>query len=308
LAGVVGGGGESAIARGAARAGTKLILSTQSSESIERVAAAAPGSVWFQLYPWRDEAVVDSLVERAESAGSEALVITIDVPVVGNRVRDLRNGAVLPPRLSPSSVLDALRHPRWMKDVLLKRRLGFANLGNLLPDAGLTTIGEYVNQHLVDPSATWAFVQRIRSRWTGTLIIKGVTNVPDSQRAVALGADGLVVSNHGGRQLDGVASTISILPSVVDAVGDETVVLLDGGVRTGSDVAKALAMGARACLIGRPYLWGSAIAGQDGVVKVLDVLQGELSRTLALLGCTSIADLGPEFLDFPAEWSQKRVS
>jgi isopentenyl diphosphate isomerase/L-lactate dehydrogenase-like FMN-dependent dehydrogenase len=305
FAGVVGNGGESATAKAAARFGTKFVLSTQSNQSIERVVTAAPGAVWFQLYPWRNESTVESLIGRADAAGCEALFVTIDVPAVGNRLRDLRNGATLPPRLTFASVLGVARHPNWVRKVLLRRDLGFANLEDLVPRAGTATIGEFVNENLVDPAATWTGIEKIRNLWPRTLVIKGVMSGEDARRAVALGADGVVVSNHGGRQLDGVASTIRTLSSVVGAVGSDTAVLLDGGVRSGSDVLKALALGARACLIGRPYLWGVAVAGEEGALKVLNVLTGELSRALALLGYASVQDLNRDSVRPPPGWDRR---
>lgn len=307
LAGVVGGGGERAIARAAKEAGTKLILSTQSNASIEEVTEVAPDGVWFQLYPWRDPATVDSLVDRAASSGCAVLVITVDVPTVGNRLRDLHNGAVLPPRPSLGSALDFGRHPRWMRQVLSGPRLRFGNLSNLASNDDLSVIGEYVTKHLVEPSATWDFVERVRRRWSGRLVVKGLLTGADASRAVASGADGVVVSNHGGRQLDGAPSTISSLPEVVDAVGAYSTVLLDGGVRSGADLARALALGARACLVGRPYLWGAAVAGEEGVARVIAIFAEELRRTLALLGCRTVGELCDDFVDTPAEWSARRA-
>jgi isopentenyl diphosphate isomerase/L-lactate dehydrogenase-like FMN-dependent dehydrogenase len=302
LGGVVGGGGEVAAARAAAAAGTVLLLSTQSSATIESVAAAAPGAVWFQLYPWRDPNVVESLVARAMAAGCRVLCVTVDTPAVGKRVRDLHNGAVLPPRPTVRTVLDAALRPRWMRDVLLGPRLSFANLGGFAPDDRLSVIGEYVTKHLVDPSATWSVVARIRDLWPGPLVVKGVLTPRDAHRAFDHGADGIVVSNHGGRQLDGVPSSIKSLAAVTDVVGGRGPILMDGGVRTGGDVVKALAVGADACLIGRPYLWGLATAGEAGVTKVLDILADEIDRTLALVGQPDVAELDRSFVSIPNNW------
>jgi L-lactate dehydrogenase (cytochrome) len=302
LGGVVGGGGEVAAARAAAAAGTALVLSTQSSATIEDVTAAAPGRVWFQLYPWRDLAVVDALVDRASAAGCPVLVVTVDTPAVGKRVRDLRNGAVLPPRPTARSVIGAALRPRWMRDVLLGPRITFANLGGLAPDDRMSVIGEYVTKHLVDPSATWSVIERVRARWAGPLVVKGLLSVEDARRAVDGGADGVVISNHGGRQLDGVMSSARALALVADALAGATTILVDGGIRSGGDVARMLALGADACLVGRPYLWGLAAAGEDGARRVLEILADELDRTLALVGAPGVDALDRRFVVIPDSW------
>ena len=290
---LAGRGGDIAGARAAGRAGTVFSLSTMSSDSIEEVAGAAPGPLWFQLYLWRRREVSEQLVARAQAAGYRALVVTVDVPVVGNRVRDRHNGFKMPPRIEPGTALDILRHPRWLAQAPSATRFR-----NLL-DAGVggdsasgpVAHAQLINDLLSNPGATWADLEWLRERWPGPLAVKGILSAEDAERAVAAGVDGIVVSNHGGRQLDGVSASLDALAEVVDAVGDRAEVLLDGGVRRGTDVVKALALGARACMIGRPWLYGLAAGGEPGVFAVLDILRTEIDRTLALLGRRSITEL-----------------
>jgi isopentenyl diphosphate isomerase/L-lactate dehydrogenase-like FMN-dependent dehydrogenase len=288
---VAGRGGDIAGARAAGRAGTVFSLSTMSSDSIEEVAAAAPGPLWFQLYLWRQRDVAERLIDRAQAAGYRALVVTVDVPLVGNRVRDLHNGFKMPPRIEPRTALDVLRHPRWLAQV--PSAIVFRNLVDSSADTapGPMAHAKLINDLLSNPGATWDDLDWLRDRWSGPLAIKGILTAEDAERAVQAGVDGIVVSNHGGRQLDGVAATLDALEEVVDAVGDRAEVLLDGGVRRGTDVLKALALGARACLIGRPWLFGLAAGGEQGVFTVLDILRSEIDRALALLGRPSIAEL-----------------
>jgi L-lactate dehydrogenase (cytochrome) len=288
---VAGRGGDIAGARAAGRAGTVFSLSTMSSDSIEEVAGAAPGPLWFQLYLWRQRDVAERLIDRAQAAGYRALVVTVDVPLVGNRVRDLHNGFKMPPRIEPRTALDVLRHPRWLAQV--PSAIAFRNLVDSSADtaSGPIAHAKLINDLLSNPGATWDDLDWLRDRWSGPLAIKGVLTAEDAERAVRAGVDGIVVSNHGGRQLDGVAATLDALEEVVDAVGDRAEVLLDGGVRRGTDVIKALALGARACLIGRPWLFGLAAGGEPGVFTVLEILRAEIDRTLALLGRPSTAEL-----------------
>jgi isopentenyl diphosphate isomerase/L-lactate dehydrogenase-like FMN-dependent dehydrogenase len=287
--------GELAAARAAAEFGTVFALSTASSISIERVAAAGPGPRWFQLYVWTDRDATRQLVERARRAEYQALCFTIDVPLSGQRERDLRNGMTIPPRPAPRTVLHWARHPRWVQQALLGDPITFGNFLGQAASNSAVSLGSLVNSQL-NPSMCWDDLRWLRDLWDGPLVIKGIMSAADARRAVDLGADAVVVSNHGGRQLDGLPSTISVLPEVVAAVGVDADVYLDGGVRRGSDVVKALALGARACLVGRPWMYGLASGGQSGVSHALRILSAEIDRTLALIGVTCVADLTPDVL------------
>jgi L-lactate dehydrogenase (cytochrome) len=296
MARIAGAGAEVEGARASGRAGTVFTLSTMSSDSIEDVALAATGPLWFQLYLWPRPEVTDNLLQRVRAAGFHALVVTIDVAVVARRGRDVRNGFVMPPRLRPRTALDALRHPRWLRAMYPPLRFGnLAGAGVSSPGRSLS-LARLVSQLLSNPGATWDDLGRLREQWQGPLVIKGTLTAEDARRALDHGVDGVIVSNHGGRQLDGAPAAIDALPEVVDAVGDRAEVYLDGGVRRGSDVAKALALGARACFIGRPWLYGLAMAGEPGVTRVLELLRDELDETLALTGRTSVAELDGSLL------------
>ena len=265
LARIAGGGGDLAGAMGAGRRNTIFTLSTAATHTIEDVAAVADGPLWFQLYLVSDPAASVELVARAEAAGYEALVVTVDVPVISVRERDVRNGLTVPPRLRARTAFDMLRRPRWLRDQVPP--MTFANFkgGSLTSPKKAVAHAKWVREMMTYAGASLSDLEELRARWTGPLLVKGVVTADDARRAVDAGADGIVVSNHGGRQLDGCVTSLSALPEVVDAVGDRAEVLLDGGVRRGSDVVKALALGARACMIGRPWLWGAARGGADGV-------------------------------------------
>jgi L-lactate dehydrogenase (cytochrome) len=284
--------GEVAAARGAHEAGTIYTLSTHSSCTIEEVAAGAPGPLWFQLYVWQNRDLTRSFVDRARAAGYRALVLTVDVPVISRRERDLRNGFTVPPRITVGNALDTLRRVGWMRRVLLGPKLTLANLVGMpgAPRTDIVTMAGVANRQ-VDPSLTWADLAWFRSLWSGPLLLKGVLTVADAKQAVEHGVDGLVVSNHGGRQLDGTRASVEALPDIVDAVGSRVEVLLDGGVRRGADVVRALALGARAVMVGRPYLYGLASGGTAGVRRVLEILHGEVDHALALTGVPRIGDL-----------------
>jgi isopentenyl diphosphate isomerase/L-lactate dehydrogenase-like FMN-dependent dehydrogenase len=288
--------GDLAGARAATAAGTIFTLSTMSSHSLEEVRAAAAGPLWFQIYLWPQRAVVERLVDRAQAAGYRALVVTVDVPVAGNRLRDVANGFSFPPRVRPSTAADLLRHPRWLAG--LPSAMTFANVAEQVGDGPGRAL-EYarlVNRLLANPGADWGLLAWLRERWPGPLLIKGTLTGEDARLAIEHGIDGIVVSNHGGRQLDGAPASLHALAEVVEAVAGRAEVLLDGGVRSGSDVVTAVAMGARAVLIGRPWLFGLAIGGEDGVALVLEILREEIDRTLALTGRTGVADLGPDLV------------
>jgi isopentenyl diphosphate isomerase/L-lactate dehydrogenase-like FMN-dependent dehydrogenase len=285
--------GELETARAAGDAALPFTVSTGSSFSIEEIAAVSSGSLWFQLYLWRDRDVVSSLVNRAKAAGYRVLVVAVDVPLVGLRDRDLRNGMTIPPRIRPKNVLDAARHPRWVRELITGPPITFRNFVNSgLPvgDSGLKLMA-YVNKNLINPRATWEELLWLRALWPGKLIVKGVLTAEDSVRAVEAGADGVVVSNHGGRQLDCVPATLDVLPEVVAAVGDRAEVLVDGGIRRGTDIVKALALGARAVMIGRPYWWGLTLAGGVGVSRVIEIFRDELDMALALIGRPDVSEL-----------------
>jgi isopentenyl diphosphate isomerase/L-lactate dehydrogenase-like FMN-dependent dehydrogenase len=291
--------GDLAGARAAMRAGAGFALSTMSSHSIEEVAAAAPdASLWFQLYIWRDPEIAPRLIERARRAGYRVLVLTADVPVIGNRLRDRRNGFVFPPKVRPGTALDLLRHPRWLAQAPSAMR--FANAPEEVDTRNPMAHAALVQKLLGADTATWERFDALRERWDGPLVVKGVITVEDAVRAADHGADGIVVSNHGGRQLDGLPATIEALPAIADAVGSRLTVMLDGGVRRGSDLVKARALGASACLIGRPWLWGLAADGERGVEAALDLFAAELDRTLALLGVPSLDDVDASVLLDPS--------
>ena len=281
--------GEPAVARVAARAGIPYALSTMGTTSIEDLAAAAPrGRRWFQLYLWRDRGAGRDFVARAKAAGYEALVLTVDAPVAGPRLRDVRNGLTIPPSLSLRTFVDGAMHPAWWFDLLTTEPLEFASLSHF--DG---TVAELIAR-LFDPTATIADLAWLRSTWDGPLVVKGILTVEDARAVVDAGADAVIVSNHGGRQLDRAATPLDVLPAVVDAVGDRAEVYVDGGIMSGSDVVAAVALGARAALVGRAYLYGLMAGGERGVQRAADLLLHEVASTLALLGVTRVADLRPE--------------
>lgn len=287
--------GERAAAVAAAEAGIVSTLSSSSCWSLEDVADATPGAPrWFQLYIWRDREVTREVVERARSAGYKALAVTVDVPVAARRERDIRNGFEIPPRPTLRHAGDVLRHVGWFSRMAWDEAFGHGlTMGNFGDHSGIgkrVVMMEHVNT-LFDPHVTWESLEWLKEVWGGPLIIKGITSDADARQAVDRGADAVWVSNHGGRQLDGLPATIDVLPSIVDAVGDRVEVYLDSGVRRGSDVVKALALGARACMVGRPYVYGLAAGGEAGVTRVIDILKTEIDATLALLGCPAVADL-----------------
>ena len=284
LAGVFWPQGDEATARATARAGVGYCLSTNSNASIEEVAAQGREGFWFQLYVQRDRGKARELIERARAARCTALVVTVDLPVQGARERDLRNGFAVPPRLAPHNLLDYATHPRWLWHMATGPRIRFGNLDTPGQAHGnLTTVAQHVATQF-DPTVSWKEIDWLRDLWQGPLAIKGVLHPEDARRAVQHGADAVIVSNHGGRQLDGAPSAISSLAGVVAAVDGRAEVLMDGGIRRGADVVKALALGARACLIGRAGLYGLAANGEAGVLRAIDILMKEIDVTLTLLG------------------------
>ncbi len=278
--------GEQAVARVAERHGIPYALSTMGTTSIEDVAAAAPRArKWFQLYVWKDRAAGAELMTRANAAGFEALMLTVDVPVAGNRLRDVRNGFSIPPTLTFKTVADIASHPAWWANLLTTRPLTFATLSGWD-----RTIAELIDE-LFDPTMTMADLEWVRSCWPGPLIIKGIQSVADARRMADAGVDAIVLSNHGGRQLDRAPVPLSLVPEVVDAVGDRTEVWMDTGVMSGADIVAGVALGARTVLVGRAYLYGLMTGGERGVERAATILMREMRRTMQLLGVRSVAEL-----------------
>ncbi|MFY0563574.1 alpha-hydroxy acid oxidase [Archangium lansingense] len=292
LAGLVAPWGEVLAAKAAANRGSLFTLSTMSICTIEEVAAAAPSPLWFQLYVWKDRGVTRSLVERARAAGYRALCLTVDVQEMGNRERDRRNGFIIPPRVTFTNLLDVFRHLGWVLRMSSSPRATFGNFieTGALAKKDAVSVAGFTNKQF-DPSVSWKDIEWLRSIWSGPLVLKGITCAEDARLAVEHGVQAIIVSNHGGRQLDFLPAGTDVLPEVVDAVQGRAEVVLDGGIRRGSDVVKAIALGARACMIGRPFLYGLAADGQAGVELTLDILSKEIDRTLALLGRPRLADL-----------------
>lgn len=286
--------GERAVARVAERRGIPYALSTMGTTSIEDVAAAAPGArKWFQLYVWKDRSAGEDLMARARAAGFEALQLTVDVPVAGARLRDVRNGFSIPPALSVRTVLDAGTHPAWWLNLLTTAPLEFASLSTW--DG---TVAELLDQ-LFDPTMTIADLEWLRATWDGPLVIKGIQTVEDARRVTDAGADAIVLSNHGGRQLDRAPVPLRLLPDVVEAVGDRTEVWVDTGIVSGADVVAALALGADATMVGRAYLYGLMAGGERGVDRAAEILTREVRRTMALLGVRGVDELGPQHVRLP---------
>jgi L-lactate dehydrogenase (cytochrome)/(S)-mandelate dehydrogenase len=280
--------GEVAAARAAAAAGTVYTMSHGSTVAIEDLAREVPGPLWFQNFMYRDRGLTRAFAERAQAAGYRALVLTVDNQVLGQRERDLANGFVIPPRITWRSVVDVARALPWALR-MARRPLTFANyLSEERKD--LVSLGAYIAS-LLDPCLCWTDVDWLRGIWRGPLLLKGVLHPDEARRAIDHGVDGVIVSNHGGRQLDTALPSIRALPRVVDAVAGRIPVLLDGGVRRGSHVVKAVALGATACLIGRPHLWGLAVAGEAGVTQVLEIFRRDIDRVLALGGWDGIAQV-----------------
>jgi len=289
--------GELAVARAAARAGLPYSLSTLGTRSIEEVAAVSDGPKWFQVYVWRDRGLVRELVERARAARYEALILTVDTAVLGRRERDVRIGFTLPPKLGLDTVLDGLRHPGWTLDFLRSEPIVFANVvGRGVGDgADAVTLSTYVNEQF-DPGLGWRDVEWLRSIWNGPVVLKGIQTVEDAEIAADCGVEAIALSNHGGRQLDDAPAILELVPSVADRVGGGIEIICDGGVRRGSDIAKAVALGARACMMGRSYLYGLGAGGERGVDLVLAWMDEGLRRTMALLGARNVGELGADMV------------
>jgi len=287
MGGFIRGNGEILAARAAEACGVPFCLSTVSICSIEDVRAATSAPFWFQLYILRDREYTHELIARAAAAGCNALMLTVDIPVGALRRRDAKNGLTVPPRLTLGNALDFARRPRWAWSMLTAKRREFGNLSKAMARAHGQHFSTWV-QSQIDPALTWDDVSEVRARWPGKLIVKGILDPEDARRAVELGADALVVSNHGGRQLDGAPSTISALPAVVEAMQGRAEVLLDSGVRCGQDILRARALGASAVLAGRAWLYGVGAMGEQGVSLALDIIRRELAVTMALTGCNDL--------------------
>jgi len=281
--------GEYAGARAAARAGIPFSLSTMGTASIEDVKAANPhGRNWFQLYMWKDRDRSMALVERAAAAGYDTLLVTVDVPVAGARLRDTRNGMSIPPALTAKTVLNAIPRPQWWIDFLTTEPLAFASL-----DRWSGTVAELLDT-MFDPTVTFEDLAWIKSQWPGKLVVKGIQTVADAQAVADLGVDGIVLSNHGGRQLDRAPIPFHLLPQVAPVVGDRTEVILDTGIMSGADIVASIALGARFTLVGRAYLYGLMAGGEAGVDRMIEILSDQISRTMRLLGVASLDELVPE--------------
>jgi L-lactate dehydrogenase (cytochrome) len=288
--------GEMLAARAAERFGVPYTLSTMSICSIEDVAGAVTKPFWFQLYVMRDRGFAASLIERAKSAGCSALVLTLDLQVQGQRHQDLKNGLAVPPRLTFGTFMDVLFKPSWVLNVMTSKRKSFGNLEGRIPNAdSLTTLSQWIAGQF-DPTLSWKDVEWVKKLWGGKLILKGILDAEDAKIAASTGADAIVVSNHGGRQLDSTASSIRALPEVVDAVGGKLEVLFDGGIRSGQDLLKALALGAKGAMIGRAYAYGLGAMGERGVTRALEILHAELDVSMALCGLRDAKDASPAIL------------
>ena len=280
--------GERAVARAAARAGVPYALSTMGTVSVEDVAAVAPDAErWFQLYLWRDREASLQLIRRAREAGYSALVLTVDTAVAGRRIRDVHNGLTVPPSLTLRTLADMSIHPSWWFNLLTTEPLEFASLTH---SGG--TVAELVDR-MFDPSASMAELAWLRDQWPGRIVVKGIQDPEDAQAVAQLGIDGIVVSNHGGRQLDRAVTPLEVLPQIVEAVAGRTEVLLDTGIMDGADIVAAVANGATGCLVGRAYLYGLMAGGERGVDRALSILRDQVTRTMRLLGVTSLDELTP---------------
>ncbi len=296
LCGMQYGDGEILAAQAANEAGVPFCLSTMSICSIEQVAAATKKPFWFQVYVIRDRGFIEDLIARAKTANCSALVLTVDLQILGQRHRDIKNGMTVPPQIKLSNLIDMASKPRWALSILQGRSKTFGNLaGHVKGMEGVNSLAQWTASQF-DPTLSWKDVEWIRKLWPGKLILKGILDVEDAKLACRTGADAIVVSNHGGRQLDGAASSISMLPKVADAIGSDIEVMFDGGIRSGQDLMRALALGAKSCLIGRAYVYGLGALGKTGVTQAIDIIRKELDVTMALTGVTRIADIGRNVL------------
>jgi L-lactate dehydrogenase (cytochrome) len=296
LGGMMYGDGEILACRAAQAAGIPYPLSTMSINSIEDVASAVDKPFWFQLYVMRDRGFIRELIQRAAAAKCSALMLTVDLQVLGQRHCDVRNGLTVPPEIKIRNLIDIATKPAWALSILRSKRKTFGNLaGHVKGMENINSLAQWTASQF-DPTLSWKDVEWVKSLWPGKLILKGILDVDDAKIAVTTGADAISVSNHGGRQLDGAPSSIAALPRVVDAVGSEIDVMFDSGIRTGADIVRALALGARSCIVGRSYIYGLGAGGQAGVARAIEILRSELDVTMALCGVKSIAGIDRSIL------------
>ncbi|MEQ6201550.1 alpha-hydroxy acid oxidase [Sulfitobacter sp. HNIBRBA2951] len=298
--------GEIKAARAAEAFGVPFTLSTMSINSIEEVAQATNKPFWFQLYTMRDEDYVNRLIERARAAKCSALVITLDLQILGQRHKDIKNGLTAPPKLTPSTIANLATKWRWGLEMLQTKSRGFGNIvGHVDNISDASDLSAWTAEQF-DPSLDWSKIAKIKEQWGGKVILKGILDAEDAKMALQVGADAIIVSNHGGRQLDGALSSIRMLPAILDAVGDQIEVHLDSGIRSGQDVLKAMAMGASGTYIGRAFIYGLGAMGQAGVTRALEVIHKELDTTMALCGETQVTNLSRDNLlipkDFEGDW------
>ena len=296
LLGMQHGDGEIHACRAAQAAGIPFTQSTMSICSIEDIAAAVDKPFWFQLYVMKDRGFIKSLLERAMAAKCSALVLTVDLQVIGQRHQDIKNGMTVPPEWSLGKLIDFASKPAWVAGVMRGKRRTFGNLaGHLKMSEDITQLSAWINTQF-DTTLSWKDIDWIRSIWPGKLVLKGILDVEDAELAAKTGAQAIVVSNHGGRQLDGAPSSIEVLPEIADAVGSQMEIMFDSGIRTGMDMMRALALGAKSCMIGRAYAYGLGAAGQEGVAKAIDILRKELETTMGLCGVNRISEIGDHVL------------
>ena len=288
--------GEAAVARAARKAGLVYCLSTLASTTIEDIASHTDGPKWFQVYVWKDRAIVEKALERARNAGFAGLILTVDVPVAGNRERDHLNAFTIPPKINARTVSQILARPGYLWDMATTPQILAANWADM--DTGGMGVIEFLNSQF-DRTVTWEDAKWIKEAWGGPFAIKGIARPDDARRCLDAGADAVWISNHGGRQLDTAPATIDTLPDIVAAVRGQADIILDGGIRRGTDIIKALALGADAVAVGRPYLFGLGAAGEAGVTRALDILLSALERDMALVGASLLSDLTPDFVRLP---------
>lgn len=296
LTGLMHGDGEMLAAKAAEAAGIRFTLSTMSICSIEDIRSVTKAPFWFQLYVFKDRGFNENVIQRAKDAGCTALFVTVDCQMRGQRHCDIKNGLTVPPRLTARNVFDVMTKPSWLAGVLMGKRKSFGNIDAYIKNrGGILAAGQWGADNL-DTTLSWEHVKWIRKVWPGKLVIKGILDPEDAKRAADMGADAIVVSNHGGRQLDGTPGTITALPRIADAVRDRLEILFDGGIRSGQDVMKALALGAQGCLIGRAYLYGLAAMGEAGVAKTIDLIANELRVGMLLTAVKNVADINRDIL------------
>jgi (S)-mandelate dehydrogenase len=297
--------GEIALARAAREAGIPFALATGSMTALEKVAEEAGGTLWFQVYMWPDRSLSHKLIERAKAAGYQALIVTVDTPVPPGREYNLRNGVTVPFRFTRRNVADVLMHPRWVMNVLMRYLMtsGMPRYQNYPTEMRQRITALPMGRSMmVTDSLTWEDLRALRKLWPHPLMVKGLLRADDAMRAADCGADGVIVSNHGGRAVDSTMAPITLLPRIVDAVGKRLTVLVDSGFRRGADVVKALALGARAVLIGRATIYGTAVAGQAGAARAIEIYRDEVDRLLALIGCPGVAELSHDYLVLPPDF------